>query len=180
MIFDKNADKTLQGAEDCAVKHYRYLPGVILSHKLCPETLRHGKIQLQGAALPDATDTVLERKLYFRPVERALTGLQFPDEFFVIQRGSQRLFRLVPLLLGTYPLCGTGGKFYQDVIKAKIVVNLLQQIDKLNGLILHLGLCAEDVSVVLSERSHPHDPVQRTGGLVTVTGTEFRESERQV
>ena len=43
-----------------------------------------------------------------------------------------------------------------------------------------LLLGAEDVAVVLGERPHPHDAVQRPGGLVAVARAEFAEAQRQV
>ncbi len=41
-------------------------------------------------------------------------------------------------------------------------------------------LGAEDVGVVLGERAHPHEAVQRARGLVAVAGAELRHAQRQV
>src|SRR5690606_7551368 len=45
---------------------------------------------------------------------------------------------------------------------------------------LHLLFGAEDMRVILSKTTYPHDAVQRARWLIAVTGTELGQAQRQL
>ncbi len=56
VLLDQNADETLQTADDGTVQHHWAMAGAIFTHILCIQALGHGKIDLDGAALPLASN----------------------------------------------------------------------------------------------------------------------------
>src|SRR6185437_14154229 len=180
IIFNDNADETFQRAKNCAVQHHRHSTDIILSHKFCFQPLWHGKIQLQGATLPHTAYAVLERELDFRAIKSAFAKLQIPTELLIVQRRLQGSFCPVPLFFRTDSLYRAGRKLYQSLVKTEIDINLLQQVNKFYCFILHLRFGAKNMRIILREGPNSHDTMQRTGWLISVTRTKFRQPQRQV
>ena len=65
-----------QAADDGAVQHDGTVPRAVLTHVLGIETLGHGEVDLDRAALPVAADRILQHELELRAVEGALARIQ--------------------------------------------------------------------------------------------------------
>src|SRR5690606_23074479 len=118
-------DEALEGSQDGAVQHDRVPAIVVLADVLGPQAHRQVEVQLQGTALPDATQTVLQGELDLRTVEGALARLQLIGQPGGFQGRRQRGLGTVPQLVGTDALFGTGGQLELDVIKAEVGVHRL-------------------------------------------------------
>ena len=75
---------------------------------------------------------------------------------------------------------GRSANFTRELREAEVAVDRGQQFDEPHRLGGDLLLGAEDVRIVLGERAHPHDAVQRAGRLVAVAGAELRQPQRQL
>ena len=75
VMLDEDADKAFQRAEHGAMQHDRRMADIILADKLGAEPSRQGEVKLQGAALPDAAETIFQGKFDLRPVEGAFARL---------------------------------------------------------------------------------------------------------
>ena len=53
------------------MQHDRRLSGIVIADKFGAQTLRHREVDLHRAALPGATDRILDVKFDFRAVEGA-------------------------------------------------------------------------------------------------------------
>ncbi|MCY1292966.1 hypothetical protein D9M70_422090 [compost metagenome] len=179
-MLDQHADEALEGTENRAVQHDRALTVVIFGDIAGIQALWQVRIVLQGAALPVTTEAVLQGELDLRAIESTLPRLVFPGQTGLVQRISQSTFSAIPQLVGTHTLCRTSGQLHGNVREAEVLVDLKGQLDEIGRLLLYLIFGAEDVGVVLGETTHAHDAVQRAGRLVTVTGTEFGQTQRQV
>ncbi|MNO25723.1 hypothetical protein D3C76_155660 [compost metagenome] len=180
VVLDQNPDETLEGTEDRTVQHHWVFAAVVFRDVFSAQTDRQVKIELQSTTLPDPTKAVFQRELDLRTVERALTRLQIVRQASTIKGCSQCSFSAIPQLVGTDAFFRTSGQFHLDIFEAEIGVDVHGQLDERGGLGLHLLFGAEDVGVVLSERTYAHDAVQRTRWLVTVAGTELGQTHRQL
>ncbi len=162
------------------MQHDRILATVVFRNVLGTQTDRQIEVQLQGAALPYPTETILEGELDFRTVERALARLQVVRQTSAVECGSQRRFGTVPKLVGAYTLFRASGQFEFDILETEIGVDIQRELDERGRLGLHLVFGTEDVRIVLGEATHAHDAVQGTRRLVTMTGTELGQTHRQL
>src|SRR3546814_5651744 len=108
-----------------------------------------------------------------RPPRSTRTDTLFPYTTLFLSRGyfvlatlaiqafHERLLGLVPDLVRTDALVGTGGNLIQNLGKSEVGVYLLQQSSEVRALVLQLIFSAEDVAVVLGEAAHAHHAVQR-------------------
>ncbi|MNC40745.1 hypothetical protein D3C75_894740 [compost metagenome] len=87
VVLDEDPDETLEGTEHGTVQHHRVLAAIILTDVLGPEADRQIEVELQGTALPDSPQAILQRELDLRAVEGALARLQLPRQAGVVQRG---------------------------------------------------------------------------------------------
>src|SRR5690606_10852255 len=162
------------------MQHNRRLARTIFGDILRAQTARQHEIKLQGTTLPEPTQTVAQRKLDLRTVESAFTGLQIPLETCLVQRLFQSPLRLIPVGIITHPIFRTSGQLQLDVIEAKIAIDLQGQSNKVGRLGLDLLIGTENVRIILSEPAHPHQTMQRTRRLVTMTGAELSQTQRQL
>src|SRR5690606_27265870 len=182
VVLDQNTDEALERTQNGSVQHDRMLTIIVFADILGTKTDRQVEIQLQGTALPDATQAVLERKLDLRTVESALARLQIVRQPSGIQRSGQRSLGTIPQLIGTHTLFRTRGKLQLDISETEVGIHRLGQANEISRLGLHLLFGTEDVRIILSKAAHAHNAVQRTGRLVTVAGAKFGQSsaERRV
>ena len=167
-VFDQDADKTLQRAEDGAVQHDRCVAGVVLANVFGTETLRHGKVDLDRSALPGAADGVLDMEFDLRAVERAFARQFVPFEAGCSQPFAQCKFRLVPDFVVANALFWAQRELYGDLMEAEVGVDLAYQCIECGDFGLYLVFGTEDVAVVLGEAAYAHDAVQGAGGFVAV------------
>src|SRR3989344_5308740 len=62
MLLNQNADKTLQRAQNSPVQHDRDLLAAVFGDISGTQSRRHGKVHLDGPALPYPTEAVLQRE----------------------------------------------------------------------------------------------------------------------
>src|SRR5216683_4098379 len=180
VVLDENADEAFHRADDRPMQHDRYLARIVFGDVLRTEQTRHGKIDLHGAALPGATDAVFQMVFDLGAVEGALSREHFVAETAGIQGCLKRAFGFFPELVGTDPFRRARRELVDDLGKAEVRVDFLQQRRKRRDLRLDLLLGAKDVAVVLSEGADAHDAVQGTRGLVARAHAEFAVAQRQI
>ena len=173
--------KRSNGPEDGPVQHDRPVRGPVLADVLGAEALRQHEIDLQGAALPVAADGVPQHELELRAVEGALARVQRVVE---ARRPRTALLSAPSALsqISSLParLAGRSENLTAISVKAEVRVDALEQVAERDRLRVDLVLGAEDVRVVLRERAHAHQAVQRARGLVAVAGAELGHAQRQV
>src|SRR5690606_30129948 len=167
VMLDQNSDETLERPQNRTVQHDRMLAIIVFADVFSAESDRQVEIELQGTALPDATQAVLERKLDLRTVESRLTRLQIVRQSSGIQRSGQRSLGTNPQLVGTHTLFRTRGELQLNISETEVGIHRLGQANEIRRLGLHLLFGTEDVRVILSKATHAHNAVQRAGGLVT-------------
>ncbi len=180
MLLDQNADEPLQASHDGTVQHDGPVACPVFAHELCVQALRHVGINLHRATLPLPAQCVFQGVFNFRAVERALARRQLKVTTRCLQPSSQRLLSLVPAFFGSNALFRTRCQLVDDLGKAEIPVHLLQQRGEGHALGLNLVFRAKNVAIVLRERTHPHDPMQPTGGLIAMAVAKLTESKRQI
>ena len=155
------------------MQHDRRLARVVFIDEFGAQTPRHREIDLNGAALPDAANRVLERKFDLGAVKRALARQGFPRHALRIQSIRQRLFGDVPGLIGANPLGRPRRQLVNNVVKTEVAINVDQQVDEIRDLGLNLRLGAENMTVVLRETAHAHDAVQGARRFIAMAGAEL-------
>src|SRR5690554_2502507 len=180
VVLDEDAEEALEGAEDRPMEHHRGLACAVLVDELGTQATRQVEVQLQGTALPDAVEAVAQGEFDLGAVEGALAGLQLPLQAGGVKRRLEARLGAIPHLGLAEEVIGTGGELELHVVEAELLVDLEGQGDEVLGLRLYLLLGAEDMGVVLGEGAHPHQAVQRAGGLVAVAAAELRQAQRQV
>ncbi len=178
-MFNQNADKTLERAKNSTVQHDRRLTLAIFVDELSTETLWQHEIKLNRTALPYTADAVAQREFNLRTVERTFTRLEFPVEAGVVKSIFQSRFSFVPKRFFTDTTFRTGGKFHLNRVKAEVFVDVQSQLDEIRSFLTDLAVRAEDVCIILSEATHTHNAVQRTGWLITVAATKLSQTQWQ-
>ena len=97
-----------------------------------------------------------------------------------LRRPPQRTFVDIPDFVRTHPLGRPVGELDAHVLEAEIAVNAQDQLGDPHRLLGDLLGGAKNVGIVLREGAHPHEPVQRPGGLIAVHLAEFGEAQRQL
>ena len=173
MLLDEDADESLHAAHDGSVQHHGAVACAVFAHVFGVQPLGHGKVHLDGAALPLAANGIFERVFDLGAVERAIARRHDEVAASGAQAFHQRVFGLVPDGVGADALLGPRGYLVDDVGKAEVGIHLLQQGAEGADFGLYLVFGAEDVTVVLREGAHAHDAVQAARWLVAVAGAEF-------
>jgi hypothetical protein len=124
VLLDQNANEPLQRAENGSVQHDRGLLAAVFGDVMGIQPSGHGKIHLNGAALPEPIQAIAQHVFDFGAVKRALAGLERPRLAGAIQRQFQRLFRLVPNFVAADPLFGPGRQRQLHLGETEIGVHL--------------------------------------------------------
>ena len=180
VLLDQDADEPLQRAQDGAVQHHRPVLLAVLADVAGVQPLGQHEVDLMGAALPLAADRVAQDELQLRPIERAFAGIELGIEPRSRRRLLERLLGAIPDLVAAGANRRAIGEPDEDVGKAEVAIDRLEQIadaDRLRGDLLGR---AEDVGVVLGERAHAHQAVEGAGRLVAVTRAELGHPQRQI
>ncbi|MCY1220149.1 hypothetical protein D9M72_321510 [compost metagenome] len=180
VVFQQDAQETLERTQDGTVQHHRALARVVLGDVFGIQALRQHQVKLQRAALPRAADRVLDVVLDLGAVEGALARQLFPIHAAGAQRQAQALFGVVPDLVRAGTLVRAQRQLDLHVLEAKVVVDRERQLVEGLGLRHDLLFRAEDVRIILHKAAHAHQPVQRARRLVAVAGAELGQAQRQV
>ena len=140
--------------------------------------LRHLEIELDRAALPRTTEAVLEMEVDLWTVEGAVARV---DDIVLanrFQRHAQAFRRFFPELVRAHGIFRTRRQL--DVIfKAEFAVDAVHKLHNADDLVDDLVFAHVDVGIVLRERAHAHQPVERARKLVTVNKPQLSPAQRQ-
>ena len=134
---------------------------------------------MDGAALPGASQAVLKVKVYLGAVECAVAGVQRVVGAHGLKRLLEASLGKGPVLARAHGVFGTGGKL-DPVGKAKLLVVGGDQARGVDDLLTDLLGRDEEVGVILRERTHAKEAVQRPLELVAMVEAGLGELERQV
>ncbi|MNL17985.1 hypothetical protein D3C87_1391080 [compost metagenome] len=102
----------------------------------------------------------------------------------IIARGAQcvaqGLLGRIPTLDRAAELFRPRGELDDDILKAHVPIDRIEQMHEMLGFGLDLVLTAENMRIVLRHLPHAHQPMQRAVSLVAVTATEFRHAQREI
>ena len=181
VMFDQDADETLERTEHGAMDHHRAMLLAVLADILQLEAFRHGEVELDGAQLPAAAQRVAHMEIDLGAVEGAVARIELVFDLFPGQGAGQRRFRPLPdLQRADVFLLRAGRQFDEDLLEVETRVHLEDQFDDADDLILDLLRGAEDVRVVLSELAHAEQPVQLPRFFVAMHHAQLGVLERQL
>ena len=178
IVFEQYSDKSLHRAHDRAMQHDRHLAGVVFGHIFCAQPFRHREIHLDGAALPDSADRVLQRELDLWPVKRALPlelGPGYPGR---VERVRKRRLGTIPHGVRPHSLGRTRRQLVKDLLEPEIGIDALQDGDELRHFGLDLVIGAKNVAVILGKTADAHDPVQRARRFIAMARPELTVAKR--
>ena len=100
----------------------------------------------------------------------------------MLQGVGQRFFRQIPDFIGTDAVNAVrpGRKINFNIVKAKVFVNVQNQLNCRNTFFFHLLRRAENMGIILGKFANAHQPHQRSGSFITVDHAELSHSQRQV
>ena len=183
-MLDQDADEPLVRAEDRAVEHHRAMLLPVLADVACVEPFRQHPVGLQGADLPGAPDRVLQVPFELGRIESAFARQLLPAELLRRHaRSDDRLAKLVlglvPILVAAEAVVGPQCELDRVIVETEIPVDAVGKLAERTRLVDDLVLAAEDVSIVLRELAHAHQPVKRAVRLVAVAAAVLVEADRQ-
>ena len=148
------------------------------------ETLWQVVIHLDGTQLPTATQCVLNHEVEFRTIECGLTQFCAGGESFLCTCLDDSILGLFPHLVRTDVLFLVVGVAERNLCLEVLEVECLEDdaddVHHAQELILHLVGAAEDVGIVLSERTHTGQSVQLARLLIAIHGAELGAAEGEV
>ena len=179
-MLDEHADEALQRSEDRAMDHHRTLLGAGAGGVREPETFRRRVVELNRRHLPLTLERIGHVDLDLRSVECALARIDLPCEAVAGQRVAESRLVRAPLLLGAHMMLGHRRNFEFDLLEAERRIDVVNHAQVHVDLGFDLVLGAVDMRVVLHQRAHPIQSVQRARALVAMEPAKIREANRQV
>src|SRR5207253_10863131 len=167
-MLDQESHEPLQRAVDRPVDHDRPVRPVILARVLEPEALGLLEIELDGGALPLATDGVVELDVALWSVERPAALIDTVGGAAVFERLLERALRMVPGRVGAELLGGPRREIEPIREPERLPQHQLDDVEQLEDLLLDLILAPEEMRVVHREATHAQHAVQRPRALVAV------------
>src|SRR5690606_25052980 len=151
ILFNQHANEALKGAQNGPVHHDRRTTLVGSIDLFSPQTYRHGKVHLNGTTLPVTANGIFQGIFNFRAIKSAFSGRNFKFATRTTQAFHESFFSLVPDGIIPNTLFRAGSHFIQDIGKAKVTINFLQQGRKVGAFILQLVFSTENVTIVLGK-----------------------------
>ena len=178
-MLDQDADEALDGAEAHAMQHDRSLLLAVGVGVLEVEIQRHLEVELHRAALPRATQRIVQMEVDFGTVEGAIALVDHVVHAELVERGLQAAFGGDPILVGAHGVLGARGQF--DVVgEAELVVDGRDQIGHADDFLGQLVGAHEQMRVVLVEATDAEQAVQSALELVAVNQADFARANRQL
>ena len=178
MVFNQNTDEALQRAQNSTVQHYRTRTIVVFCYIFGIQTLRQHKVQLQGTALPRATQGIFNMVLNLRTIECAFARQFFPLYAASGQCITQTLFGFIPNFVRTCTLFRAKGQLHSNIMEAKLFINANQQFIECACFINDLILGTEDMRIILHKTANTHQTMQCTAWFIAVARTELGQTHR--
>lgn len=178
-VLNQNTDEALDRAKAHAVQHDGALLGAVGVHVLQVKVERHLEVELHGTALPGATERVLQVEVDLGTVEGAVALVDLVVHVQLLQSGAQTLLGARPVLVGAHGVLGAGGKLYV-VLKAKLLVHGVDEVDYAHDLVGQLVGAHKQVGIVLVKAAHAEQAVQGAAQLVAVHQADLAGADRQL
>src|SRR5215467_6942360 len=161
MVLEQNGEKALERAEHRAVQHDWGALRAVFIDVVGTEALWHVEVNLQGSALPVATDRIPEDELELRPVEGALPLVHAVVDAGGVGSGRQGRFCPVPDGIVAHPLWRPIRELDRHLLEAEVPVDVENQLGDGHRFGSDLVLGDKYMTVVLGESTYTHEPVQR-------------------
>lgn len=152
-VLNQNTDEALDGAKAYAVQHNGALLGAVGVHVLQVKVERHLEVELNSTALPGTTERILQVEVDLGAVEGAVALVDLVVHAQLLQSGAQALLGASPVLIRTHGVLGAGGKL-NVVLKAKLLIHGVDQIDHTHYLVGQLVGTHKQVGIVLVKAAH--------------------------
>ena len=178
-VLNQNTDETLDGAKAHAMQHDGALLGAVGVHVLQIKVERHLEVELNGTALPGTAERILQVEVDLGTVEGAVALVDLVVHVQLLKSGAQALLGASPVLVRTHGVLGAGGKL-DVVLKAKLLVHGVDQVDHANDLVGQLVGTHKQVGVVLVKAAYAEQAVQGTAQLVAVHQANLAGADGQL
>jgi len=147
----------------------------VFSHITQVKPFGQVEIQLDGGALPEASDGVPDFDVNLGPVKNSFALVNLVGQPGLLQGCLQSFFCFVPVFQASNVLIGSGGQIYSVISEAKGTQQFDGQPDDLFDFIFQLVVAAEDMSVILGEAAHPAQAVEHPASFIPVDGTQLSQ-----
>ena len=178
-VLNQNTDEALDGAKAHAMQHDGALLGAVGVHVLQVKVERHLEVELDGAALPGTAERVLQVEVDLGAIEGAVALVDLVVHAQLLQSGAQALLGASPVLVRTHGVLGAGGKL-NVVLKAKLLVHGVDEVDHAHDLVGQLVGTHKQVGVVLVKAAHAEQAVQGAAQLVAVHQANLAGADGQL
>src|SRR6516165_2423217 len=184
VVFDKHAEKALDGAEQRAVNHQGLVAGAIVADILEAEAGRQIEVELHGGELPGSANGVDELHVNLRAIEGGFA-------FHALEGDLHARHGIRESVGSAVPVFGLAGVIFGmlripvreldlELIEAEIFHDGEGEVDAGFDFGLDLLRHTEDVGVVLRETADAEEAVENATPLVAVDGAEFSEADGQI
>lgn len=178
-VLNQNTDEALNGAKAYAVQHDGAFLGAVGVHVLQIKVERHLEVELHGTALPGTAERVLQVEVDLGAVEGAVALVDLVVHAQLLQSSAQALLGTNPVLVRTHGVLGAGGKL-NVVLKAKLLVHGVDEVDHAHDLVGQLIGTHKQVGVVLVKAAHAEQAVQGAAQLVAVHQANLAGADGQL
>ena len=159
--------------------HNRTMFLAICSHVLQLKAFGQLHIQLYCAALPGTSKRVGKVEVKLRAVERSVALVYHIGLAHLLNGGLQGLGGKLPILLVAHMVLGHSG--YLDLVaEAKYGIDLIEELDHVFDLVLHLIPSHEYMGIVLSKTPHAEKAVKCAAQLMAVYKSQFAHTQRKI
>ena len=183
-VFKQHGGESLDGSERSAVDHDRALLASVRVGIFKLEPLRQVIVHLNGAELPLPADSVLDHKVKLRAVEGGLAIFNNGLQALFLSGFDDGVLSLLPVLVASDVLGLVvwipEGNLGRVLVELEDPEHIEDQVDDLLELTLELVRGHEHVGVILGEGTYPGKSVELSALLVTVNGSELRQSQRKI
>ena len=180
VVLEQDAHEALDAAEQRAVDHDRPVLLVVGAGVGDVQPLRHGEVDLDGAALPGAAHDVADVEVDLGAVEGAVAGVEHVVDALALEHACEDALGELPDLVRADALLRPRAELDLDVGEAEGGVDVLHEADDAEHLFFELLGGAVDVRVVLGEVAHAEEAVQHAAHLVAVDTAQLCHAQRQV
>src|SRR6266542_1478020 len=172
-VLDQDAEETLDGPQDRAVKDDGTMGFSVLADVGQVEALGMLEIALDRAELPRPTERVLHAKIDLGAVEGAVSRRHHVWPLRSLERARQCGLPAVPELVGPDALFRAKSERDLDVGETEGAVDRVHEIQEPEDLVFDLVERREDVRVVLRKSANARQTGGHAGTLVTMEASEI-------
>ena len=163
--------------------HHRCLLRVVLVGVFQLEALRQVVVHLNGTQLPTTTDGILNHEVELRTIECSLTVFHLGGQTLLLASLHNSLLSQCPIFVSTNILIVVVRITQTDLsleVESEGCQHDTDDIHYVQELLLYLVRTAEQVGIILSERTYTSQSVQLTTLLITIHRTKLSNTQRQI